>query len=354
MNTISRIIKKHRRHVPAIALLLGLVWDFFLLRHPDSFFANVVLLGWLVTSLGTIFLLSIQKKRGKTDPLFILGLMQFAFGNLAGSLLVLYGRSGSLSGSILFFLVLGSFLIGNEFLKTRYARLQFHIAAWYLLLLAYLVLVVPLVVKETGTGIFILSGMVSLGIVGAFLYLLTLISREGLSKHLKQTIRIILVIFVSFNALYFLNIIPPVPLSIETVGVYHLVEKQPDGGYNVEYERPNIFNIFSNTSTVFHNLANGPAYCFSSIYAPIGISAPIYHRWEFYDPVLKRWETSLYIAFPIVGGRDTGYRGYSIKSALVPGKWRCSVETENGALIGRVTFTVVLEVSPRPLRTKVL
>jgi hypothetical protein len=36
-----------------------------------------------------------------------------------------------------------------------------------------------------------------------------------------------------------------------------------------------------------------------------------------------------------------------MKSALTPGQWRCDVETGAGALIGRVSFTV-LDASSTP------
>ena len=38
---------------------------------------------------------------------------------------------------------------------------------------------------------------------------------------------------------------------------------------------------------------------------------------------------------------EGGYRGYTTLSAPKEGKWRCSVETASGALIGRVGFRVV-------------
>ena len=41
-----------------------------------------------------------------------------------------------------------------------------------------------------------------------------------------------------------------------------------------------------------------------------------------------------------IGGRDGGYRGYSIKNDVTAGKWRVNVKTGDGKLIGRVGFTV--------------
>ena len=48
----------------------------------------------------------------------------------------------------------------------------------------------------------------------------------------------------------------------------------------------------------------------------------------------------------IEGGRDGGYRGYSIKTNLPDGEWRCVVETEKGLVVGEVYFSVVSLIAP--------
>ena len=42
----------------------------------------------------------------------------------------------------------------------------------------------------------------------------------------------------------------------------------------------------------------------------------------------------------IAGGREGGYRGYTIKQRVMPGDWRVDVETPEGRIIGRVSFRV--------------
>ena len=46
------------------------------------------------------------------------------------------------------------------------------------------------------------------------------------------------------------------------------------------------------------------------------------------------------MSFTLSGGRDEGYRGYSLTSNLAPGKWRVRMETERGQVMGRIGFTV--------------
>jgi hypothetical protein len=40
----------------------------------------------------------------------------------------------------------------------------------------------------------------------------------------------------------------------------------------------------------------------------------------------------------MTGGRETGYRLYTMKQRVQPGEWRVDVETEDGRLLGRMTF----------------
>jgi hypothetical protein len=46
------------------------------------------------------------------------------------------------------------------------------------------------------------------------------------------------------------------------------------------------------------------------------------------------------VRFSIMGGREGGYRGYSVKSTPRAGRWRVNIETPDGLLIGRVPFVV--------------
>ena len=50
-----------------------------------------------------------------------------------------------------------------------------------------------------------------------------------------------------------------------------------------------------------------------------------------------------------MGGRDGGYRGYSVKRDPTAGHWRVNVVTEFGQVIGRVSFEVVVVQEPVPV-----
>lgn len=340
---------KHKRHIPAAALLLGFFWDLLTLGRPDRLFDNLVVLAYLTIAGGTILLLNLRQKRSEeAKNLPLIALMQFSFGNLASALLVLYGHSGTFEGSFLFFLILGGFLIGNEFLRDRYTLIRAHVGAFFLLLLAYLALVIPILLGDISTRAFLLSGLAALSIIGIFTTALFTMSRHLVVKNFTAIILVVAGVYGSFNFLYFTNILPPVPLALRHIGIYHSIERQADGSYFVSFERPGFFEFFNDTSNSFHAAPNTRAFCFSSVFAPAGLTAPVHHRWE-YKNTAGDWETRATIPFPISGGRDLGYRGYSIKTLDAAGEWRCNVETIRGALIGRETFTAVLASTTVPL-----
>ena len=335
--------ERYERHIGVGALLFGFVFDTLTLGRPDQLFGNVVLTGYLLISASCILFLTISARRGvEVPPIIALILLQFSFGNLAGGLLVLYGQSGTFEGSLLFFLVLGAFILGNELLRQRYARLNFNVTAWFFLLLAYLALVVPILLGRIGTLAFLLSCLAAIALLSGFLFLLYKVSPPSFEGMKRKLALYLGGVFVLYNSLYFLNIIPPVPLSLQKIGIYHSVTRT-GGDYRVEYEKPRWYEFFRSTHRTYSLIPGKPAYCFSSVFAPSGLSAPIAHRWERYDEREGEWQTSTRLTFSINGGRDSGYRGYSQKTGLSPGKWRCSVETTQGAIIGRTTFTVTAE-----------
>jgi hypothetical protein len=349
---LVRIWQKYERFFTAGALLVGFCFDLVIADRPDSVFNNVLLLAYLLVAGGLIIVLNLRKMQlqesnNPAEPMFLLLMLQFLFGNLSSNLLVLYGRSGTIAGSAIFIGLLLAMLIGNEFLKTRYGQLRFNIAVYYTLVFSYLMLVVPtFILHDIGVLVFLASGVTSLIFISAFLWVVyRLVLRGKLRKlHLFQVGLNVALIFAVFNVFYFFNIIPPVPLSLKEIGIYHSVSRVAAGEYEGVYEKPLWFAFWRQTSPSYH-IANGnPAYCFSSVFAPTGLSTPIVHTWEYLNEDTNRWEIRSRISFAINGGRDGGYRGFTTKT-LTPGKWRCDVETQNGQLIGRMSFTAIGEGS---------
>lgn len=339
---LMHLWEKYESHIAVGALVFGFILDSLTLNRPDQFLDNAILLTYLFLAGGVILLMSMRAARGsvesKISP-FLPVVLQFCFGNLSSGLLVLYFRSGTLAQSLLFFMLLAGLLIGNEFLKSRYAQFRFNIAIYYLLLFCYVALTTPVLFHRMGTLVFLASGAISLAIIGGYLWLLFVCARKELVRHVQPAAAIVGIIFITFNLLYFVNVIPPVPLAMKDIGIYHSLLKRSDNSYVAIYEKSPWWQFWRDTNETYYMTDARSAFCFSSVFAPTDLTAPIYHVWEY--KTQTGWEQRSRVSFPIAGGRADGYRGYSVKSSIEPGQWRCNVETSQGQLIGRTSFTVV-------------
>ncbi len=330
----------HERKLAAFGLFLGFLFDTVTANRPDQLYTNFIITAYFIIAAACIMLMTIRGKDGFLGPLPLITIVQFSFGNLTSALLVLYGRSGTLVGSGIFIGALIAFLIANEFLRDRYTRTHVQIATWFLLFLPYVAMVAPILWGQFGDVVFLASGITALTITFTLVEVIRRVAPRDIRLGLVRMTASIAAIYGIFTGMYFLNMLPPVPLSLTHIGIYHTLERTPEGNYAVSFERAPWYEWWHDTNTVFHLEAGKPAYCFSSVFAPTGLSAPIFHRWE------KRlddgsWQTVTYLSFPINGGRDAGYRGYSQTFRTTVGEWRCSVETERKTLVGRTNFVIV-------------
>ncbi|MBP9669540.1 MAG: DUF2914 domain-containing protein [Candidatus Pacebacteria bacterium] len=342
----------HERKIAALGLLLGFLFDTLTANRPDQLYTNFIITAYFTIAAACIMLMTIRGKDGFLGPLPLITIVQFSFGNLTSALLVLYGRSGTLVGSGIFIGALVAFLVANEFLRDRYTRTHVQIATWFLLFLPYVAMITPVLWGKVGDVVFLVSGGLALFVVFNFVAIVRRVAPRDIQLGLVRVAASITAIYSVFTGMYFLNMLPPVPLSLTHIGIYHSLERTPEGNYAVTYEKAPWYEWWHDTNTIYNLQAGKPAYCFSSVFAPTGLSTPIFHRWERkLDD--GSWQTVTYLSFPINGGRDAGYRGYSQTFRTAPGEWRCSVETERRTLVGRTNF-IVRDSVPLELLTREL
>ena len=336
---------KYERRLSSGALLFGFILDNLTLTRIDLFYDNLVLILYLFVAGASILFLHIIETKNLTGKVFsnikhtLPISMQFAFGGLFSGFAIFYTRSASLIESWPFLLLLVALLIGNEFLRERYGRFTFQISIYFFAVFSFMIFFVPTLLGKMGPLVFLLSGAVSLVLIWGFVRALDAVIHEKVQKSKKYLIASTGSIFIAINVLYFTNIIPPIPLSLKDVQVAHLVERVGIESYKVVTEEQNFFEALNPTKTV-HIQKGKSVYMYSAIFAPTDLDTKIFHSWEYYDTVLNKWVKTDRIGFAIVGGRDGGYRGYSVKSSLVEGKWRVRVVTGRDQTLGRIEFEV--------------
>ncbi len=341
-----RWFERYERHLSSAAMVFGFIVDNLTLTRVDLLFDNLVIIFYLVVATSAIALIHFHESRRWEHEWLTLARtfapvpMQYAFGGLFSSFVVFYTRSASFISSWLFLLILLTLLIGNEFVRARYARLTFQVGVLFFAIYSYAIMLVPIAVGKMGTWVFLVSGAVSVAVVALFILGFAYISRDRVRAHFRSMFIAIVGILTAMHVAYFTNVIPPIPLSLKDAGVYHAVWKAADGSYRVLGEDHNWWERIWPVETI-HLAPQERAYVYSSIFAPTRISTRIVHDWEFYNERTRDWELQFTYNFAIVGGRDGGYRGYTEKIQVPEGKWRVSVRTPEGLLLGRIRFNVV-------------
>jgi len=350
MKHISQVAKRvslrAQRHWLTIAFVFGFIGDLILLNKVDDIIDNAILLFYVSLATASIFLLyaGIAEKFSEKTNLFFRTwspyAMQYAFGGLLSGMLIFYGRSGTFVESWPYLLMIAIVIYGNETITNRQTRLVYNLIIYFIGLISYVVLVIPVLTGKMGPTVFVGSGLLALLIMYNVFRAVERIVPNFIQLQKRNVVFIIGTIYVVFNVLYFTNIIPPIPLSIKHAGMYYDVVRIDDT-YTLTYEQPPWWLWYRNSSNVLSVERGDAIYCYASVFAPTRLSTDIFHRWEYYDESTKKWVQHARIAYAIRGGREKGYRGYTLIRNHFEGTWRCRVETGRGQVVGMQKFEII-------------
>jgi hypothetical protein len=273
-----------------------------------------------------------------------IAILSFCLGTLLNLYTVFFFKSSSLLVSFSFMLVIIALLLLNEFGPFQRLGLPFKFALLSLCLLSFSAAVVPIIFGEVGRLIFLAS--MALGCV-PMLGLAAWIRRRAPERFPTVRNQILVpfgLMLIVFLGAYLLRVIPPVPLSIPFIGVYHSVERTQDG-YRLSHERP-AWIFWRHGDQRFRAQPGDRVYVFFRIFSPGSFADEVSMRW--FHREQRGWSLQDSIPIKIVGGRAEGFRGYGFKSKYQPGAWKVQIETTDGREIGRVYFDVeTVAVSPR-------
>lgn len=334
------------RLISSWSLLCGFAFDALTLRRVDLFWENFFVIAHIViVGVCIVLIHAIEREEGaEANPsklhFWLVNLQQFFYGGIWSVFLVFYFRSSDIAVSWPFLLILALSFIANERLKRSFVRLTFQISLFFLAIFCFAIFLVPVLLHKIGTPMFLLSGLVSLIFIALFLLLIRYSSKKPFGRDKWFLLGSIAGLFLLVNILYFTDLIPPIPLSLKEAGVYYSVQRNSDGNYSLvgeQWKWRDYFHLYPE----FDGLPGQPVYVFSSIFSPPGINTTVIHEWQYLGTDGK-WKTIDKVSLIVVGGRDGGFRTYSLKRTnLNPGKWRVNVLTTNGQLIGRIRFSLV-------------
>ena len=270
-------------------------------------------------------------------------LVHFLMGALLNLYAIFYFKSSSLLVSFGFLGLLVVLLLANELKRIKSLGLPFKFALLSLCLLSFAAYLVPVLAGTIGLATFLLSmlaGCVPLAVAA------WRIPPEKFALARRQILVPLGCVVIGFLAFYLFRVIPPVPLSIPFIGVYHQVERT-EAGYRLSHERP-VWRFWHNGDQEFLAQPGDRIYVFFRVFSPARFSDEVQMRWYWKDAA-RGWTLHDAIPIRIVGGREQGFRGYGVKSNYQPGEWKVQVETTDGREIGRVYLDLAL--APEAPRT---
>ena len=345
LHALRERFHRYESHLSALAMLAGFAVDNVFFKRIDIPYTQALFTAYIVVAAACIVFMQAFEARAvperappKWRVIFPV-LAQFSLGGLWSGFLIFYGRSATMAASWPFVALLVAILIGNEVFRRHLSRLIFSSILLFFAMFSYAIFMVPIYTHTIGTFIFLLSGAMAVGMFVLFLRALAAMSPVSYRQTRVKIIAGVTLVFAALNAFYFLNILPPLPLALSSAGVYHNVKKH--GGDYTATAEPQSWLVGLGWPAIVHDVRGQPLCVYSAIFAPIKLSTAVTHRWQYRDPKSHKWTTKSVVTFPIMGGRDGGYRGYSVKGNPQAGDWRVDIETIDGRLAGRIKFTVI-------------
>lgn len=341
----SDIYGRYKRFVPLASFSAGFGWDSLTLTRIDRLLDNIILLAYILL-LGALMVLANLAGADRLRSPFLKNHlewyppgMQFFLGGLFSSYVVFYFQSASMTKSSLFLVLLIFLLIANEFMKSRLEDLYLQTGLYFLASFSFFIFFIPVLIKTMNYYTFLFSGIISLLTVTGIAFLF---HRKSVFTSRRQPVIVgVLVgsLFLMLNVFYINNWIPPVPLSMKSAGIYRQVSRD-DSTFTLSYEKPRWYQFWKESDNPYNYTKGDTVYCFTAIFAPTELKKSIYHQWQKYSDKKRKWITRDKLAYEITGGRGKGYRGYTYKKNVDPGKWRVEVRTEDGPLLGRIDFRI--------------
>lgn len=343
---------KYEPYFPVAFFVGGVLFDILTLQRIDDWFTIGQQIFYLVVLL--LIMMQMFFEEAKPGPAvtplhgirkyyykYRVHALHFVFGSLFSCFSFFFFKSSSVFTSFVFLAIMVTLLVANEFEHVKNMGLPVKFALFSVCSLSFFASLVPTLIGFVGVTVFLLSMFV--GCLPLVLITLWIQSKHGaLFEKCKRQILVpnglVLILFLS---LYLFKIIPPIPLSIPFMGIYHTIERTNEG-FRLGHQRE-WWRIWNNGDQIFRAQRGDKIQVFFRIFSPAHFSDQVLIRWYLKD-VRSGWVLQDSIPINISGGREEGFRGFGAKANYQPGDWKVQVETTDGREIGRMYFN--LELSP--------
>jgi hypothetical protein len=333
-----------RRHSAPAMFVAGFLFDFLTMQRIDAWLDLAIQLTYLVGLTG-LLVFQHREEEARWVPGRLTGrawkynveALHFLYGGLLSAYVVLYFRSSTGARPALFLALVVGVMGLNELPRVRRAGYVLRLGLYGFCVLSFLIYFFPIVLGRINAWVFLLSLLSSAAVVWQVARWLAQRDAGGAADR-RRLFAPAAGVLLFIAVLYFLRLIPPVPLSVQFQGIYHDIRRE-DGGYTLVYDPP-LWALWRRDSRPFARREGDRLHYFARVFAPTGFEHRVIIRWEFLDPSTDTWMTTDRVPLDVVGGRAEGFRGFAVKSNFTAGRWRVTAETEDGRAIATLSFRV--------------
>ena len=354
--------KKHHLAFEVAFFFAGFLFDAILLHRIDSIPLLIHQGTYIVLLTGLLAIDHRLHVNGK-EPKGFLGkvlsfrhwVIHFFLGTLLNAFMIFYFKASSGIFSFLFIVALAVVLVINELPRFRALGPVLRVGLLSFSISSYLAYLLPVVFGSLHSWQYFLAvGVASLMTVGLWK------AFQRFTKDPTWTFRRAaapgLAVQALLVVLYLLHVVPPVPLSLKYIGVFHEVAKVTEGAHAGEYKLSFVdapsalphFHLFDFAGDDFFARPDDKAWAFILLFAPSGFSDQVGFAWEYDDPKKGWMDVGTPYYTKLGGGREHGFRTFGNRTVARAGKYRVRVLTSDGREIGRKTFQVVADASTEP------
>jgi Protein of unknown function (DUF2914) len=339
--------RKRHEHAEHVAFfVLGFTFDALMVRRIDDA-STLIQQGVYLSLVGLLlFGLNAWNHREVEPPRFLRGVwkwsqpaLHFMLGTLLNAYALFYFKSGSGLSALLFLATICLLLLINELPQFRRFGPVVIFGLYSFCLTSYFAYFYPVLFGRLRPWMFLLA-------VGTALLPLLLLSwgHHRLTGDRRRVFLEALLpslgVQTALVLLFLGHLVPPVPLSLRDIGIYHGVARsQTDATYTLSHHPLTWWRFWAKDEQEFLARPGDRIFCFVHIFAPRNFHDEVRLRWAHREPGAK-WASSDAVPLQVSGGKEEGYAGYSYKQNWRPGEWQVTVETRDGREIGRRTFTV--------------
>jgi len=383
---LQELRHQHPGREIAVFFAAGVLFDIVTLSRIDDLF-NLLQQGVYIVVLAGLMAREERIKAGVAAPPRFLRkawhysqeAIHFLLGSLLSAFTLLFLKSTSGLASFFFLSFLATLLVVNELPRFQALGPIVRFGLLSLCLTTYLALLLPIVAGFLSAWLFLAA--VGLACAGFYWLVrrLSAATRDAGSVWRRVAAPAFAVQGLLVVA-YFAGVIPPVPLSVQFIGIYHEVvppgarvapAPSPDvpppaqeagmadgivgsgftggastatrPGYQLKHLRP-WWKVWQHGDQDFEARPGDVVYCFARVFAPRGFKDAVYVHW-WAERRSGGWDDQGRARLEISGGRGEGFRAFATKRNYHPGRWRVEIESEDGRDLGVIHFNLTSDES---------